>query len=87
MVLDSFATLRALKSRFACGLCDIEGETHLDDFIEVTFTVDPQVRRFPMHEPERLSVEDFHWKLRFRERLPRGGPRFLDFPCSRWCVH
>jgi class 3 adenylate cyclase len=81
MVLDSFGTLRALRSHFACGLCDIEGETHLDDFIEVTFTVDPQVRRLQLHEPERLSVEDFHWKLRFSQtgRLPGGGPRFLDF--------
>jgi class 3 adenylate cyclase len=81
MVLDSFGTLRALKSRFVCGLCDIEGETHLDDFIEVTFTVDPQVRRLPLHEPEQLSVEDFHWKHRFSAtgRLPGGGPRFLDF--------
>ncbi|HEY7610172.1 MAG TPA: DUF5939 domain-containing protein [Alphaproteobacteria bacterium] len=80
MVLDSFGTLRTLKSHFVCGLCDVEGETHLDDFIEVTFTVAPQLRRLSVHDPERLSVEDFHWKLRFsgNGRI-RGGPPFLDF--------
>jgi class 3 adenylate cyclase len=81
MVLDSFGTLRTLKSHFVCGLCDVEGETHLDDFIEVTFTVDPLVCRLPLHEPERLSVDDYHWKLRFAGtgRLAGGGPRFLEF--------
>jgi class 3 adenylate cyclase len=80
MLLESFGTLRTLNSRFVCGLCDIKSETHLDDLIEVSFTVDPQVCQLPLHEPERLSVEEFHWKLRFSGtgRLPGGGPRFLD---------
>lgn len=80
MVLDSFGTLSTLKSHFVCGLCDVEGDTHLDDFIEVTFTIAPQLRRLALHDPERLSVEDFHWKLRFsgNGRI-RGGPPFLDF--------
>src|SRR5260370_3686852 len=80
MVLDSFGALRTLKTHYVCGLCDVSGETDLDDFIEVTFTVSPQLRRLPFHDPNSLSVEDFHWKLRFLDdaRLPCQQVRFLD---------
>lgn len=80
MVLDSFGALRTLKTHYVCGLCDVSGETDLDDFIEVTFTVSPQLRRLPFHDPGSLSVEDFHWKARFLSdaRLPGQQARFLD---------
>jgi class 3 adenylate cyclase len=80
MVLESFGALRTLKTHYACGLCDVSGETDLDDFIEVTFSVSPQLRRLPFHDPASLSVEDFHWKLRFLSdgRLPGQQVRFLD---------
>jgi class 3 adenylate cyclase len=80
MVLDSFGALRTLKTHYVCGLCDVSGDTDLDDFIEVTFTVSPQLRRIPFHDPDSLSVEDFHWKLRFLNdgRLPGQQVRFLD---------
>jgi class 3 adenylate cyclase len=80
MVLDSFGALRTLKTHYVCGLCDVTGDTDLDDFIEVTFTVSPQLRRLPYHDPGALSVEDFHWKARFLSdgRLPGQQVRFLD---------
>jgi class 3 adenylate cyclase len=79
MVVDSFAALRTLRSHYVCGLCDIEGDTNLDDFIEVTFTLAPEIRALAVHSPERLSAEDYHWRYRFSGagRLP-GGQRFLD---------
>jgi class 3 adenylate cyclase len=80
MVLDSFGALRTLKTHYVCGLCDVSGDTELDDFIEVTFTVSPHLRRLPFHDPDSLSVEDFHWKARFLgdARLPGQQVRFLD---------
>ena len=80
MVLDSFGALRTLKTHYVCGLCDVTGDTHLDDFIEVTFTVSPQLRRLRFHDLGSLSVEDFHWKARFLSdgRLPGQQVRFLD---------
>jgi class 3 adenylate cyclase len=81
MVLNSFGALRTLKTHYVCGLCDVTGDTDLDDFIEVTFTVSPQLRRLPFHDPDSLSVEDFHWKLRFSNdgRIPGHQVRFLDY--------
>jgi len=80
MVLDSFGALRTLKAHYVCGLCDVTGDTDLDDFIEVTFTVSPLLRRLPFHDPGSLSVEDFHWKARFLNdgRLPGQQVRFLE---------
>jgi class 3 adenylate cyclase len=80
MVLDSFGALRTLKTHYVCGLCDVSGETDLDDFIEVTFSASPQLRRLPFHDPSSLSVEDFHWKHRFSTggRIPGQPVRFLD---------
>src|ERR1041385_2456241 len=80
MVLDSFGALRTLKTHYVCGLCDVSGDTDLDDFIDVTFTVSSQLRRLPFHDPQSLSVEDFHWKARFLSdgRLPGQQVRFLD---------
>src|SRR5437870_4312520 len=81
MVLDSFGALRTLKTHYVCGLCDVTGETDLDDFIEVTFSLSPQLRRLSFHDPDFLSVEDFHWKLRFTDtgRLPGQQTRFVEF--------
>ena len=80
LVLESFGKLRALRSHFVCGLCDIDGQTELDDFIEVSFSVSPQVRRLTLHDVDGLSIEDLHWKLKFAEsgRLPGGQTRFVD---------
>ncbi|MDL2407964.1 DUF5939 domain-containing protein [Rhizobium calliandrae] len=80
MVLDSFGALRTLKTHYVCGLCDVSGETNLDDFIEVTFTVSPHLRRLAFHDPGSLSVEDFHWKARFLSdaRIPGQQVRFLN---------
>ncbi|MGY4627592.1 DUF5939 domain-containing protein [Bradyrhizobium sp. USDA 4486] len=80
LVLESFGRLRALRSHFVCGLCDIDGQTDLDDFIEVSFSVSPQVRRLALHDVDNLSIEDLHWKLKFASggRLPGGQTRFVD---------
>lgn len=80
LVLESFGKLRALHSHFVCGLCDIEGQTELDDFIEVSFSLSQQVRRLALHDVDNLSIEDLHWKLKFTDggRLPGGQTRFVD---------
>ena len=81
LVLESFGKLHSLRSHFVCGLCDIDGDTELDEYLEVSFAVSPQVRRLSLHDVESLSVEDLHWKLKFSDtgRLPGGGTRFVDF--------
>src|ERR1044072_5240082 len=50
-VLDASATLRNVhKENYECALCAARYEPTLDEMVEVTFTVSPQVRRNAAHD-------------------------------------
>ena len=52
-VLESGVTLKALdKDQYFCSLCTESHEPTLDRLVEVTFTVNPRVRRLAAHDPE-----------------------------------
>ena len=78
MELDSFGGLRTLKTPYVCGLCDVSGETDLDDFIEVTFSVSPQLRRLSLPIGRSLS-RIFTGKLSASLDASGQHVRFLDF--------
>jgi class 3 adenylate cyclase len=77
--VDSFRSLNKLNSHFYCTVCDLNSEATLDDYIQVTFTISPEIREISYHRPESLSIEDFHLKYHFSPNasIP-GGPRFID---------
>jgi class 3 adenylate cyclase len=82
MAVESFASLRALHSLFFCSMCQIKVEASFDDYIQVSFTVAPSVRRIAYHEPESLPAEDYLFKLRFTREMHAetlDGPRLPDF--------
>ena len=60
--VESFRTLANVNLHFRCTLCRTSNETNLDDFIHVSFTVAPLVRRIAFHDPLSLSAEDFYFK-------------------------
>lgn len=78
-IVTSFASLKTVHSHFFCSMCREGTDASLDDFIQVSFSVSPRIRAIAAHDPESLSVQDYHFKYRFsREgRLP-GGPRFIE---------
>src|SRR5690349_8744374 len=60
-VLDSGATLKTVKqAEYRCVLCAIAHEPTLDEIVEVTFTVNPRVRRIAAHDPETLSWVEYY---------------------------
>jgi hypothetical protein len=77
--VESFRSLSKLNSHFYCTVCDLNSEATLDDFIQVAFTISPEVRGISYHHPEALTIEDFHLKYHFNQgaRLP-DGPRFIE---------
>ncbi len=85
-VVKSFKMLRHIQSDYYCAMCDIRQETSLDDYLEVAFTVTPQVREIRYHHPENLSPEEFFLDCVFSP-LALVGPnvRFVDLvkPCIR----
>ena len=59
-VLESSAALKTLnRSQYFCALCAENYEPTLDQLIEVTFTVNPRVRRIAAHDPSLLSHAEY----------------------------
>jgi hypothetical protein len=75
-VVESFHSLRMLHSHYHCHLCQGDYEAVLDDYIAVTFTVSPVVRRIRFHDPDSLPVEDyaFLYKATSEGMTPDGVP-------------
>jgi class 3 adenylate cyclase len=79
-VVESLRSMDNLHAHFRCGVCESDNDADLDDYIQVTFTISPQVRSIAFHDPESLSVEDLHLKYHFSKGilLPPGMPTFAE---------
>ncbi len=59
-VLDATQTLKSVrKDRYNCALCACGYEPTLDEMVEVTFTVNPAVRRIAAHDPHSLPIVEY----------------------------
>jgi class 3 adenylate cyclase len=59
-VLDSNASLKTvIKDEYVCALCATGYAPTLDELVEVTFTVNPRVRRIAGHAPDQLPVPEY----------------------------
>jgi len=77
--VESFSTLRHVQSAFRCPTCHLDGAASLDDYIQISFSVSPQVRRLAFHDPESLAPRDYIRRYRWSQgaALP-NGIKFLD---------
>jgi class 3 adenylate cyclase len=75
-VVESLHSLQKLHSHYHCHLCQGDYEAVLDDYIAVTFTVSPAVRRIRYHDPDALPVDDyaFFYKATSEGMTPEGVP-------------
>jgi class 3 adenylate cyclase len=59
-VLESGAALKTLNhAHYYCSLCTADYEPTLDKLVEVTFTVNPGVRRVAAHDPDSLPFAEY----------------------------
>ncbi len=59
-VLDSGASLKTVdRTAYSCALCAAGYEPTLDEMVEVSFTVNPRVRRIAAHDPNTLSIWEY----------------------------
>jgi class 3 adenylate cyclase len=69
-VLESNATLKSVqKEEYSCSLCAADYEPTLDQMVEVTFTVNPRVRRIAAHNPHELPPVDYFRQIYFSSEL------------------
>ena len=59
-VLETGFALKTLdRSEYLCSFCAESHEPTLDDLVEVSFTVNPRVRRIAAHEPDTLPLAEY----------------------------
>src|ERR1044072_2475385 len=59
-VLGAHSTLKSLKpDDYHCALCACGYKASVDDQVEVSFTVNPRVRRIASHDPDTLPVWEY----------------------------
>ncbi len=59
-VLEANSSLRSVvQDEYLCALCGTGYEPTLDELVEVTFTVNPRIRRIAAHDPDRLPLTEY----------------------------
>lgn len=72
-VLEVGTSLKTVdRAEYTCALCAAGYEATLDELVEVTFTVNPRVRRIAAHEPDALGIWEY-----FRQVFWSSG---IDLP-------
>src|SRR6187551_3582486 len=63
-VLDATATLKSVKrEEYTCALCAAGYEPTLDEMVEVSFTVNPRLRRISGHDPHSLPLLEYYRQM------------------------
>ncbi|HLW93612.1 MAG TPA: DUF5939 domain-containing protein [Roseiarcus sp.] len=59
-VLEAGGGLKTIDRReYFCAFCAQQNEPTLDELVEVTFTVNPRIRRIAAHDPEALPLAEY----------------------------
>lgn len=79
-VVESFTSLRNLDCHCHCEICNVDFEAALDDYIQISFTVSPDVRPIVFHNPDALADIDGIMKYRFaREGITKiDGAKWIE---------
>jgi class 3 adenylate cyclase len=63
-VLDANTTLKTVtRPEYRCAFCAAGYEPVLDEVVEVTFTVNPRLRRIAAHDPEMLPLREYYRQI------------------------
>jgi class 3 adenylate cyclase len=64
-VVERLPSLTSASAHYFCQVCSADREADLSDFIEVTFTVSPEIRQSRYHDPWSLEPEEHFLSYRF----------------------
>lgn len=75
-IIDSLHHMSQLRSHYLCPICAAERDYGLDDYIQVAFSISPQVRDIQYHHPESLNIEDLYLNYRLSKDVISPLPAF-----------
>jgi class 3 adenylate cyclase len=80
-ITSSFQALEHIHPDFVCNNCFVVKTAHFDDYIQVAFTLSPQIRRLAYHEPNSLSINDYYLKYHMSQdiRPMPDGTSFMQY--------
>ena len=83
-VLDANASLKSLHQEvYHCALCAAGYEPSLDEMVEVTFTVNPRVRRIAAHTPHELPFWEYCRQVFWSSGIDLPEDRFAELDRQR----
>ena len=53
-IANSFNSLHDIHPDYFCALCQRSAEASMDDYMQVSFTIAPPVRKLVFHRPESI---------------------------------
>ena len=78
-VLDANTSLKTIHAdEYSCALCGAGYETTLDDMVEVSFTVNPRVRRIAAHDPHALPMWEYQRQIFWSSGIDLPEDNFED---------
>jgi class 3 adenylate cyclase len=89
-VVERLTSLTSASSHFFCQICSADRSADLSDFVEVTFTVSPEIRRSRYHDPWSLSPEEHFFDYRFTQSgVLADGTSVRDYlrRCAEVCAY
>jgi class 3 adenylate cyclase len=66
-IVERLASLTSATAHYFCQVCSADRDADLSDFIEVTFSLSPEVRRSRYHDPWSLTPEEHFFSYRFTQ--------------------
>ena len=66
-IVERLTSLTSATAHYFCQVCSADRDTDLSNFVEVTFSVSPNVRRSPYHDPWSLTPEEHFFRYRFTQ--------------------
>lgn len=66
-VVERLPSLTSATAHYYCQICSADRDADLSDYIEVTFSVSPDIRRSRYHDPWSLDPEEHFLSYRFSE--------------------
>ena len=75
-IVERLPSLTSATAHYFCQVCSSDRDADLSDFIEITFSVSPEVRRSRYHEPWTLEPQEHFLEYRFSQTavLDDGSP-------------
>jgi Family of unknown function (DUF5939) len=78
-VLDANTSLKTIHSDgYSCALCGAGYQTTLDEMVEVSFTVNPRVRRIAAHDPHTLPMWEYQRQIFWSSGIDLPEDNFED---------